>query len=115
MEQINKIELRGNVGSIRIQNVNDTKVARFTVATNYAMKKRDGTAVIETTWHFVTAWEGKNIADLDQIMKGSKVHLTGRMRSQKFNDIHGEEKYSYEVYAQKLDVLNGEESLSYEL
>ena len=49
MEQLNKLELRGNVGFSRVQVFNSRKVARFSVATNYAYKDRDGMPVIETT------------------------------------------------------------------
>ena len=56
MEQLNRIELRGNVGNIKLQTVGDKLAARFTVATNYAYKDKDGSAVIETTWHNINAW-----------------------------------------------------------
>ena len=48
MEQLNKIEIQGIVGSIRIQDVADTKVANFSVATN-SYKSKDGGIIIETT------------------------------------------------------------------
>ena len=38
MEQLNKIEIQGIVGNVRIQDVADSKVANFSVATNYAYK-----------------------------------------------------------------------------
>ena len=49
MEQLNRIELRGIVGNARIQNIGDTEMARFSVATDHAFKNRSGEAVIETT------------------------------------------------------------------
>ena len=55
MEQLNKIELRGNVGNIRVQAVGENEVANFSLATNFAYKSKDGTPVIETTWHNITA------------------------------------------------------------
>ncbi len=60
MEQLNKVELRGIVGSVRVQSVADTKVANFSVATNNAFKSQAGAIVIETTWHNVVAWEGRD-------------------------------------------------------
>ena len=68
MEQLNRIELRGVVGSIRTQTFSDNVMARMTVATNYAYKDREGAAVIDTSWHSVVAWEGKNIHGLDKIV-----------------------------------------------
>ena len=67
MEQLNRIELRGVVGSIRTQTFSDNVMARMTVATNYAYKDREGAAVIDTSWHSVVAWEGKNVQGLSKI------------------------------------------------
>ena len=58
MEQLNRVELRGVVGSVRLQKIGNTQVANFTVATSLAYKDRSGSPIIETTWHNVTAWEG---------------------------------------------------------
>lgn len=58
MEQLNRIEIRGNVGNVNILKVGDARVAHFSVATNFAYKGRNGEPNIETTWHNVTAWEG---------------------------------------------------------
>ena len=42
MEQINKIELRGNVGNVKLQTVGNNENIRFSVATNYAYKDKEG-------------------------------------------------------------------------
>ena len=65
MEQINKIELRGNVGNVKLQTVGNNENIRFSVATNYAYKDKEGRPVIETTWHNVTAWNGKGMPDFE--------------------------------------------------
>lgn len=49
MESLNAVKLRGVVGTIRISQIGETKVARMSVATNYAYRDKDGNAVIETT------------------------------------------------------------------
>lgn len=49
MEQLNKIELRGVVGGVRFQTYEDNMMARINLATNYAYKDREGTAVIDTS------------------------------------------------------------------
>ena len=36
MEQINKVELQGLIGMVKVQQVGERKVARITVATSYA-------------------------------------------------------------------------------
>ncbi len=109
MEQINKIELRGNVGSVRIQTFEGRKVARISVATNFAYKDKDGAAVIETSWHNVTAWEGKNIRDLENIKVGNTLYVTGRVRYQKYTNQDNQEKEVTEILASKVLVVDTED------
>ena len=71
MEQLNRIELRGTVGSIKVQTYSGKKVGRINLATSMAFKDKSGTPVIETQWHSVNAWEGKTIEDVDSIAKAT--------------------------------------------
>ena len=105
MEQLNRIEIRGIIGSVRVQNVGDTKVANITVATDYGYTTKDGSAVIETTWHYVTAWEGRDIQKLDQLKKGSFVHVLGRLRNRKYTTSDGMERIVYDVVAAKVEQI----------
>lgn len=105
MEQLNKVILRGIIGSIRIQNVGNSKVARLTVATNLAYRGQDGCCVIETTWHNITAWEGYEIQGLDKLGKGDHVEIIGRLRNQRYTGEDGEDRYSVEILAQKLAII----------
>ncbi|MBQ5980174.1 MAG: single-stranded DNA-binding protein [Bacteroidales bacterium] len=104
MEQLNRIEIRGNVGNVNILKVGNTRVAHFSVATNFAYKDRNGEPVIETTWHNVTAWEGnKGIPSLDGICKGFPIYVIGRLRTQKYVSGDGSEKTSYDVIANSVE------------
>lgn len=114
MEQLNRIELRGNVGSVRIQKAGSSRVARISLATNYVYKNRDGDPVIETTWHNVNVWEGKNAPDLDVIQRGDKMYVCGRLRAQKFLGNDGLERTVYDVLAKNVQLISGDESLQYE-
>ena len=68
MEQLNRIELRGNVGYVRLSRVGeDSQVVNFSVATTYVYKGRNGEAVMETTWHSVVMWNLKNMPDIDRL------------------------------------------------
>ncbi len=101
-EQINRIELKGNVGSVRFSETATGRMARFSLATNYLFKNKDGEAGVETTWHNVVAWEGKYVQNIDRIVKGCSLHLTGRLRSTRYTGQDGNERQSYEVVVQKL-------------
>ena len=110
MEQLNRIELRGNVGNNKVQLVGETQVARFSLATNYVFKGKDGNAVIETTWHSVVAWAGKGMpADLNKIEKGCAVHVTGRLRQQKFTGQDGIERTVFEVLAKTVEIIDDQD------
>lgn len=105
MEQLNKVQLRGIIGSVKTINVGDRECAKITVATNYAYRSQDGYAVIETTWHNVTAWEGNNIHDLDSLKKGDAVDVIGRLKNQRYTSADGTEHSSVEILASSLMVI----------
>ena len=105
MEQLNKVELRGTLGVIRLQNVGEGKYATMSVATCYCYKDAEGCPVIETTWHLVTAWEGKACADLSVLKKGDKVHVLGRLRCRRYVDNAGIERTQMDIVANTLEKI----------
>ena len=115
MEQLNKVELRGNVGSVRLQKVGERQVARLTLATNYAYKDKNGAPQIETTWHTVIAWQGKGIECLESLNKGDKVYVLGRIRQDRFTGADEIERVSFEIVARRMEIIRNEEILNYEM
>ena len=115
MEQLNHIELRGVVGSVRLQTYEDSRMARINLATNYAYKDREGTAVIDTTWHNVVAWEGRNIQGLERINKGTKLYVCGRLRYQKYTGVDGVDRIATDVLANRLAIIEDPEPMQYEM
>ena len=115
METINKIELLGIVGSVRFQHINDKQMAKFTVVTNRAYKNKEGAPVIETQWHNVTAFEGKNVQDLDKIEKGRAVKVTGRLQVQRYTGVDGVERTSVDVICTRLTILPEDTEVQYEM
>ena len=104
MEFINRIELVGIVGMIRKQTYSDRMVANFSVVTEYAYKDKSGSAVIETTWHNVVAWQDGNMP-LDLIEKGTPVCVQGRLRCRRYTSESGEPRTSYEVVAASVNIV----------
>ena len=115
MEQINRIELLGIVGSVRLQHFNDKQMAKFTVVTNRAYKNKEGAPVIETTWHNITAFEGRYVQDLDRLEKGRAVHLFGRLQVQRYTGIDGVEKLAVDVMCSRLIFLPEDAEVQYEM
>ena len=104
MDFLNKIEIRGIVGNSNIQKVGGTRVCRFSVVTELAYKGNDGTNIIESTWFNVTAWEGKDITNLEAITRGAIVHVHGRLKCNRYVDANGNDRAQYEIVARKVDV-----------
>lgn len=105
MEQLNRVELRGILGVLRVMSVGDMRYATMSVATNYAYKDAEGCPVIETTWHLVTAWEGKACPDLSVLQKGDKVHVIGRIRCRRYTDEAGISRSQMDIIASNLEKI----------
>ncbi len=104
MEQLNRIELRGIVGNARTQTVGDQSVTRFSVATDYIYNSKDGVPIVETTWHNCSAWSS-TAPDAEKLERGVGVHLTGRVRMQRYVDSDGNDRTIYEVLVQSLKLI----------
>ena len=109
MEHINRIEVQGRIGTVRTNIIGETMVANFSLITEYLYKTRDGGAVNETTWHQITAWESKDMPDLSKLTKGMAVNVTGRLRTTKYTNAEGVEKFFYEIAANRIRVLTESE------
>lgn len=105
MEELNRIELQGRIGNIRIFEVGQTKTARLSLATNRLFEANDGTMTIETTWHYVSVWQDNIKEDLGSVRKGDILHVIGRVRRQRYVASNGEERYSYEVIAHSAEIV----------
>lgn len=95
-ECINRVELQGIIGSARRYTVGGQEGFQFTLATNRAYKDKDGNPVIETQWTVCTGWEKEGI-DMSLLKKGQAVHLTGRLRTQRYTTADGDERHTTEV------------------
>ena len=105
MEQLNRIELRGNVGNVRFSETGTGKMARFSLATNYLYKNKDGDGAVETTWHNIVAWSGKGMPEFSAISKGCPLYVCGRLKISRYTGNDGIEKQIYEVIANRMSVV----------
>ena len=107
MEQLNSVILSGIIGNVRVHDIQNSKVANFTVATNYVYKSRSGEVVIETTWSNVTAWGGGMGIDLGQLIKCMAVEVVGRLRNQRYTGTDGVERTVTEILAREVRPVEG--------
>ena len=103
---VNRIELRGNVGTTpRINVVGESKVIKFALATNEVFKDRSGVIKEETTWHNIVAW--RQLADLAEkyITTGTQIYVEGRLRSRSWDGQDGQKHYITEIVADTIQLL----------
>lgn len=104
---INKAEILGKVGSIRVSEIEDQKMAKLTVVTQHVSKNSDGEAVIINDWHYVSMFNGAGIADVESIKPGDMVHIHGRLRTQAYVRPDGDEVRMTEIFASKVELIPG--------
>lgn len=105
---LNKILLIGNVGQDpQIRTAGENKVASLTLATTEKRKDKTGNVISETEWHNVVIW-GK-LADVVEkyVSKGSQLYVEGKIKTEKYTDKEGTDRYSTKVYASSLQLLGG--------
>lgn len=105
MEHINKIEIQGVVGAVRIQTIYDQQVANMSVMTQEVYKNKEDMIIAETTWHNIVVWQDKSSTDLSKVEKGSKVRAVGRLKQQKYTDANGMNKAYYEILASEFRII----------
>lgn len=106
---VNKVILIGNLGrDPEVRQMQDGKpVVNLSVATSETWRDRtSGERRERTEWHRVVIFN-EHLAEIAQkyVHKGSKVYLEGQLRTRKWTDQSGQEKYSTEVV---LDRFRGE-------
>lgn len=104
MEYINKIEIAGQIGSVRASEIGNKTLLRLSVATNYVYKGQDDMAIAETTWHNVSYWLPKG-EDASLFTKGLPIHITGRLRNQRYTTPDGTDHYTCEIIANTVEII----------
>ena len=108
MASVNKVILIGNLGrgpEIR-SSQNGGKIATLNIATTEFRKDaKTGTSAEHTEWHRISIF-GK-LADVAEqyLKKGSPVFIEGRIRTNKWTDKAGIERYGVEVICESLQLL----------
>lgn len=97
---INKVILVGNLGrDPEVRHSQDgNKIVTFNVATSETWKDKNGERKDRTEWHRVVIFS-PGLADVAEkyLKKGSKVYIEGQLRTRKWQDSTGQDKYSTEI------------------
>jgi single-strand DNA-binding protein len=107
MASVNKVILVGNLGrDPETRYMPDGgAITNISIATTSQWKDKSGEKQEQTEWHRV-AFFGK-LAEIagEYLKKGSQVYVEGKLRTRKWQDKDGVEKYTTEVLADSMQML----------
>jgi single-strand DNA-binding protein len=113
MASVNKVILVGNLGADPETRYmpNGDAVANIRLATTESWKdKASGEKKVLTEWHRVVFY--RKLAEIvgQYLKKGSAVYIEGRIRTRKWQDKEGQERYTTEIEASEMQMLGGRSS-----
>lgn len=110
MSSVNKAIILGRLGKdpeVRYM-ADGSAVANVSIATSYKWKdKASGEKREETEWHRVSFFG--RIAEIagQYLTKGSMAYVEGRLRTRKWTDKEGVERFTTEIVAETLQLIGG--------
>ena len=115
MASVNKVILVGNLGADPETRYmpNGDAVANIRLATTESWKdKATGEKKDLTEWHRVVFY--RKLAEIvgQYLKKGSAVYVEGRIRTRKWQDKEGQERYTTEIEANEMQMLGGRQNAS---
>lgn len=106
---VNKCLFIGNLTAapeIRIM-PNGEQVANFTIALNEKYKAKDGNIVENVEYVRIVLY--RRLAEIagQYLTKGSQVYIEGRLKTRKWQDSNGQDRYTTEIQGDNLQMLGG--------
>jgi single-strand DNA-binding protein len=110
MASVNKVIIVGNLGrDPEVRSFpNGDRVANVAIATTDKWKDKQSNEMREATeWHRVQ-FTGRLAEIVEQYLrKGSQVYVEGSLRTRKWTDKDGQERYTTEIRADQMQMLGG--------
>ncbi|MDD3458291.1 MAG: single-stranded DNA-binding protein [Weeksellaceae bacterium] len=105
---INKVILIGNVGGeIKIHRFdNNNLIGRLSIATSESYVAKDtGQRVEQTEWHNLVV--RNKLAEIFEkhVKKGDKLYIEGKLKTRKWTDQNGQDRYSTEIIVTEFSFL----------
>jgi single-strand DNA-binding protein len=107
---INKVIIIGNLGADPETRAmpSGTTVTNLRVATSESWKDRQsGEQQERTEWHRVALFGRLGEVAGEYLKKGSQVYIEGSLRTRKWQDKQGNERYTTEIIANDMQMLGG--------
>lgn len=113
MASVNKVILIGNLGRDpeTRYTADGAAITNITIATSRKYKDSSGQQQEETEWHRV-AFFGR-LAEIagEYLKKGRPVYVEGRLRTRKWQDKEGQDRYTTEIVADQMQMLGSREGM----
>ena len=86
---------------------NGEQVANFTIALNERYKAKDGNIVENVEYVRIVLY--RRLAEIagQYLHKGSQVYIEGRLKTRKWQDSNGQDRYTTEIQGDNLQMLGG--------
>jgi single-strand DNA-binding protein len=107
---INKVILIGNLGADPESRSmpSGMNVTNLRIATSESWKdKQTGEMQERTEWHHVAMFGRLAEISAQYLRKGSQVYIEGRLRTRKWQDKEGRDRYTTEIVADEMQMLGG--------
>ena len=107
---MNKVILIGNLGADPETRAmpSGTTVANLRVATSENWRdKQSGEQQERTEWHRVALFGRLGEVAAEYLRKGSQVYIEGKLRTRKWQDKQGNDRYSTEIIGNEMLMLGG--------
>ena len=107
---INKVILVGNLGADPETRYmpSGSAVTNLSVATSETWKdKQSGEQKERTEWHKVAMFNRLAEIAAEYLRKGSQVYIEGKLRTRKWQDKEGKDRWTTEVIADEMQMLGG--------
>jgi single-strand DNA-binding protein len=107
---VNKVILVGNLGKDPETRYmpSGKAVTNFSLATTETWKdKQTGEQREQTEWHNIVMYDRLAEIAAEYLRKGSQVYIEGKLRTRKWQDKEGRDRYTTEINAQEMQMLGG--------
>jgi len=111
---VNKVILIGNLGQDPETRYmpNGKAVTNLRVATSESWKdKQTGEQREQTEWHSVVMYDRLAEIAAEYLRKGSQVYLEGKLRTRKWQDKEGRDRYTTEIQANEMQMLGARQGM----
>jgi single-strand DNA-binding protein len=107
MGSVNKVILIGNLGKDPETRYlpNGDAVANFNIATTETFKDKSGAKQEHTEWHRISFFGRQAEIAGEYLKKGSPVYVEGRIRTRKWQDKEGQDRYTTEIVGDRMQLL----------